>query len=62
MEIVEFDDAPLVGGGERKVVKTVECRSERDAERVDGGMNINLNHEMYFTRIRNRAVNATGDK
>jgi len=33
------------------VVKSIECSSERDADRVSYGLNINLNHEKYFTVI-----------
>ena len=33
------------------VVKAIPCTSQRQAERVEGGININLNHERYFTRI-----------
>ncbi len=43
VEIVEFKT--------EQVVKRIECASERQADRVDGGANINLNHEEYFTRI-----------
>jgi len=33
------------------VVHSVNCNSERSAERVEQGMSINLNHAEYFTRI-----------
>lgn len=33
------------------VVKTIECATQRQAERVEGGLSINLNHERYSTRI-----------
>jgi hypothetical protein len=41
--VVAFD------GGE--VVETIECESERSAERVERGVLINMNREDYFTRI-----------
>ena len=34
------------------VVKTVECYSLRNAEKTEEGMNINLNHAQYYTRIK----------
>lgn len=37
------------------VVKSIGCVTQRQAERVEGGLCINLNHERYSTRI------ATGD-
>jgi hypothetical protein len=33
-----------------EVVHRIECDSERAADRVDSGVNINLNHEQYYTR------------
>ncbi len=43
VEIVNYDT--------EEVVKRIECGSERRADKVDDGVNINLNHEDYFTRI-----------
>ena len=43
VQIIEF--------GTGNVVKEVECPSERKAERVDSGLNINLNHDHYYTMI-----------
>ena len=43
VEIVKFK------GGE--VVKRMGPMPERQAEKVEGGANINLNHEGYFTRL-----------
>ena len=34
-----------------KVVKTLMAGSEREANRIDDGLNINLNHESFFTRV-----------
>lgn len=34
-----------------KVVKTFKADSENKASRIDNGLNINLNHEAFFTRI-----------
>ena len=33
------------------VVKAIDCASQRQADRIEAGLNINLNHERYFTRI-----------
>ena len=33
------------------VVKAIGCVTQRQAERVEGGLSINLNHERYSTRI-----------
>jgi len=45
IEIVRYED--------EEVVKTIECgdRTIRQVEKVDDGVNINLNHELYYTRI-----------
>ena len=34
-----------------EVVKTLEAATERAAERIDRGLNINLNHADYYTMI-----------
>ena len=34
-----------------EVVQTIEAGSYRSAERVERGVNINLNHNEYHTRI-----------
>lgn len=33
------------------VVKSIPCKNERDADKVDSGLNRQLNHDQYFTRI-----------
>lgn len=33
------------------VVRRIEAGGERSAERVERGANINLNHDLYYTRI-----------
>ena len=45
IQIVEF--------GTEKVVHevNVEGHSEKQIDRIDSGMNINLNHSQYFTRL-----------
>jgi hypothetical protein len=35
-----------------QVIKTMGPLTERDAERVDRGVSINLNHEKFHTNIR----------
>jgi hypothetical protein len=37
--------------GECAMKRIGPCSSERDAEKVDRGVNINLNHERFYTRI-----------
>jgi hypothetical protein len=34
-----------------EVVKTMETATERAANRIDDGLNINLNHERFYTLI-----------
>ena len=44
IEVVEFDT--------EEVIHTVECRGGKHmAEKADDGMQHNLNHEKYYTRI-----------
>lgn len=38
------------------VVKRIPCDSERSAEKVERGVNINLNHDEFFTRIADQAA------
>lgn len=33
------------------IVKEIEAGLERDAERVERGLNINLNHNKFYTEI-----------
>jgi hypothetical protein len=43
VEIIETDT--------ETVVKSMGPMSEREADRVDAGANINLNHDKYHTRV-----------
>ena len=43
IEVVEYESG--------EVVSRMEASSEREAEKIDRGVNINLNHENYYTRI-----------
>ena len=43
VEVVEDDT--------QEVVKTIECHTEREAQRVERGLLINLNHERFHTNI-----------
>lgn len=36
----------------KTIEKSIECSSERTAEKVERGVNINLNHKEYYTIIR----------
>ena len=56
VEVVEFELHP--GQDEKEIVKRVDCgTSERKAEKVDDGVNRNLNHDKYFTRIVSQPAN-----
>ena len=37
--------------GSEDIVKVIECSTQRQAEKVDDGININLNHDKYYTVI-----------
>lgn len=41
----------LVKSHENEIVKTIECASERQAERVADGVEINLNHDKYYVEV-----------
>jgi len=43
VEIVKFKD--------KEVVKRINCTLERQAEKVERGVLINLNHKDFYTRI-----------
>jgi hypothetical protein len=42
-----------------QVVRSVPCATERAAERVERGIQINLNHDDYYTRIVESAAEPT---
>lgn len=44
VEIYKYEDDELID--------SIECSSERQAEKVEDGVNINLNHEEYYTLIK----------
>jgi hypothetical protein len=48
---VEIVSYPNEESEEESVVERRGPFSERKADRVDDGLNINLNHEAYYTRI-----------
>ena len=52
MEKSNIEVVEVIDGKDDVVVKTVECYSLRNAEKTEDGMNINLNHAQYYTRIR----------
>lgn len=41
----------VVRDEDQKVVKEIECSSERQAEKIERGVQINLDHANYFTLI-----------
>lgn len=43
VEIVEYKTGT--------VIRRIQCQSERNAERVERGVSINLNHSEFYTRI-----------
>lgn len=34
-----------------EIIEVIECSGERSAERVENGVNINLNKEKYYTEV-----------
>lgn len=44
VQVIAYDD--------NEVVKEMGPMSERKAERVDDGVNINLNHDAFYTLIK----------
>lgn len=50
VEVVEY--------ATQKVVKTLKAESERMAERLDSGVNRNLDHTRFYTRIKEEARHA----
>jgi len=43
VEIVKYDN--------EEIIKRIGPMSKKKAERVDNGVNINLNHKDYYTKI-----------
>lgn len=43
VEVIEDDT--------QEVVKTIQCHTKREAERVERGLLINLNHKRFHTNI-----------
>ena len=41
----------VVNSDSGEVVKTLQANSERAADRIDDGININLNHEKFHTVV-----------
>jgi hypothetical protein len=39
-----------------RTVKTIKVESERRAEQVERGLNINLDHRFYYTEVRDCAA------
>lgn len=48
--------AQVVSYDSGKVIKTVPSTSKRTADRVSSGMDINLNHDKFYTRVRDLAA------
>ena len=46
--------------GEERIRRMGPFTSERAADRVDRGVNINLDHDLYFTRIDSIYVSEAG--
>ena len=42
----------VVDAESNEVIKTLELANLRTAEKVEDGMNINLDHARYFTRVK----------
>lgn len=43
VQVIAYDNS--------KVVKEIPCQSEASAQRVERGVNINLNHDGYYTQV-----------
>ena len=41
----------VVEDATQEVVKTIQCHTQREAERVERGLSINMNHADYYTEI-----------
>ena len=41
----------VVEDATQEVVKTIQCHTQREAERVERGLSINMNHADYYTKI-----------
>ncbi len=54
LKLIEFVYVEVVSFDTDKVVNRIDVtkNSERSRERVENGLNINLNHDKYFTRIQ----------
>lgn len=37
--------------GTNEIVDTIDCESPNKAEKVELGLNLNLNHDKYYTEI-----------
>ena len=48
----------VIDSGTQAVVQEIEAHSERSAERIDSGLNINLHHAKYHTNILDREAEA----
>ena len=57
MEIYNVEVVEVIDGKNDVAVKTVKCYSFRNAEKTEHGMNINLNHSQYYTRIKEVMTN-----
>lgn len=45
-----------------RTVKTIKVQSERRAESVERGLNINLDHRFYYTEIRDLLAQPNGKR
>lgn len=43
VEVLDYDT--------NAVIERISCKSETGAQRTDDGVNINLNHDKFFTRV-----------
>lgn len=41
----------VIDGSTGDVVRTIACKTERDAERVERGLLVNMNHDRYYTQV-----------
>lgn len=52
-------EVAIVAHDTEQTVKTLKAGSQREAEKLERGMNINLDHRFYYTEIRTPSLPST---
>lgn len=45
-------EVQIIDADTDKVIDAIPAKTEHSAERIERGVNINLNHEKYYTQIK----------